>query len=350
MSDNLTKFSKFLPPCQLSDKWCLTSGIQLDILDLISIPQRDSVCPYNNVNMRTFDLCLAWNWEYDADFVSLMEEACSKHGSTFLQVKPGNLEVIKEALASGEISFRAFFDRASDSDPDFLFLEEWSLQHHVFQVNPRHQISWIHDKTAVHLAFYESGLLTPYTFLLPSFSSQPELPALDLNQLGSQFAIKPATGGGGGEGVVLNATLIEQVNAERRRNPNEKYLLQAQLEPSFLHDHQAWFRVLVCNGNVFPCWWDPNTHRYTPVTKEEMINLDLFSLWELAKRIASISKMDLFSSEIALTKAGQFLVVDYVNDPIDMRLQSSAFDGVPDDIVKRIAFELADFFQKNLAP
>ncbi|MCC7511318.1 MAG: hypothetical protein IT296_01585, partial [Anaerolineae bacterium] len=36
------------------------------------------------------------------------------------------------------------------------------------------------------------------------------------------------------------------------------------------------------------------------------------------------------------------LVVDYVNDPIDLRLQSRAADGVPDFIVERIAARIAD--------
>jgi hypothetical protein len=35
------------------------------------------------------------------------------------------------------------------------------------------------------------------------------------------------------------------------------------------------------------------------------------------------------------------VIVEYVNDPIDLRLQSAAFDGVPDEIVWSIAERLA---------
>ena len=299
--------------------------------------------------MRSFDLCLAWNWEYDADFVSLLENTCAQRGCSFQQVTTGDLLSVKAALASGDISIRAFFDRASDSDLAFLTLEDWVIKQGVFQINPRWQIAWTHDKTAVHLAFLESGLSTPFTYLLPSFYDQPGLPPLDLEKLGARFAIKPATGGGGGEGVVLGATSLEQIDIERRRNPGEKYLLQAQLEPYFFHDRQAWFRVLVCNNVVFPCWWDPHSHRYTPVTKEEVINFNLSPLFDLAKKISTICRMDLFSSEIAFTSAGQFLIVDYVNDPVDLRLQSCALDGVSDDIVVSIATELITLVQKNIS-
>ena len=51
--------------------------------------------------------------------------------------------------------------------------------------------------------------------------------------------------------------------------------------------------------------------------------------------------LHLFSTEIALTLEQHFVVVDYVNDQIDLRLQSDAPDGVPDQIVQRICEILA---------
>lgn len=297
--------------------------------------------------MRYYDLCLAWNWEYDADFVNLMENTCTEQGYTLLQVKPSNLGGTMEALSSNEISIRVFFDRASDSDPSFLILEEWAIRHNIIQINPRIQTYWTHDKTSVHLAFLESGIPTPYTYLLPTFNLQPNLPSLDLQLLGSRFAIKPATGGGGGEGVILNATSLDQVELERRKNPDNKYLLQAQLDPFYLNNQHAWFRVMVCNKVVLPCWWDPTSHHYNRVTKEDENIVNLSELVDLAKRISDICKMDLFSSEIAYTSSGQFIVVDYINDPVDLRLQSKAFDGVPDSIVENITTELVSIIHRD---
>jgi hypothetical protein len=51
-------------------------------------------------------------------------------------------------------------------------------------------------------------------------------------------------------------------------------------------------------------------------------------------------KLQLFSTEIALAVEGTFQVVDYVNDPLDLRLQSDTPEGVPDDIVRFIAEKL----------
>ncbi len=71
---------------------------------------------------------------------------------------------------------------------------------------------------------------------------------------------------------------------------------------------------------------------------------------EVARRIAEVCRLDLFSTEIALTATGQLLVVDYVNDPIDLRIKSRAKDGVPDEVVEDIAARIADEGIKNQAP
>jgi hypothetical protein len=78
--------------------------------------------------------------------------------------------------------------------------------------------------------------------------------------------------------------------------------------------------------------------------------LGLSPLTEIALTIAGVCGLDLFSTEIALTPAGVFVVVDYVNNPIDLRLQSAASDGVPDETVRDIAERLADFALKSVHP
>jgi hypothetical protein len=58
----------------------------------------------------------------------------------------------------------------------------------------------------------------------------------------------------------------------------------------------------------------------------------------------------LFSTEIAITSDGRFVIVDYVNDPIDLRLQSKALDGVPDEIVKDITERLVELILPHHTP
>jgi hypothetical protein len=44
-----------------------------------------------------YDLCFAWNWEYDSDFAQLFENACRNKGLSLLQITPDNLESMVQA-------------------------------------------------------------------------------------------------------------------------------------------------------------------------------------------------------------------------------------------------------------
>ena len=72
------------------------------------------------------------------------------------------------------------------------------------------------------------------------------------------------------------------------------------------------------------------------LTPDEEKLFELERLCEVTERIARVCKLDWFSTEIALTNEGKLVVVDYVNDGIDTRLQSRAVDGVPDEVMKKI--------------
>jgi dipeptidyl aminopeptidase/acylaminoacyl peptidase len=291
--------------------------------------------------MPHYDLCLTWNWEYDADFVRLLETACRAHGLSLLQVTEDKLATVLSGLDNGEITFGAFLDRASEVDARFLPIEAWAFTQDAYRINPREASLWSEDKATMHLEFITHGLYTPHTLILPPYAEKPKIPLPDLCSLGGSFVTKPARGGGG-EGVVLEASSLEQLLAARQQYPDEKYLLQAHVTTQRLGSRPAWFRVLYCTGLVYPCWWDPDSHVYTPVSPAEETGFGLSTLREITVRIADICKLSIFSTEIAYTPEGLFLVVDYVNDQIDLRLQSKAADGVPDEIVQAVVEGLVE--------
>jgi hypothetical protein len=296
--------------------------------------------------MSRYDLCLAWNWEYDADFVHLIEAACAARGVSLLQVTPDSVEQVSARLENGEIAYKTLLDRASESDPRFQPLVDWAIRHRSFCMNPQKRSIWSWDKATMHLEFISHGLYTPYTIILSEYAKHASIHPSDLGPLGGSFAIKPACEGGG-DGVILEATSWDQVLNARQQYPHEKYLLQAHVTARFLEGRPAWFRVLYCDGAIYPCWWDQQTHIYARVTAEEKARFGLRSLRQVSVRIAQICGLQLFSTEIALTEQGQFLAVDYVNDPVDMRLQSKAVDGVPDIYVESIAKRLVRLADKH---
>jgi hypothetical protein len=291
--------------------------------------------------MNVYDICVAWNWVYDADFIGLLDQSCQSRGLSLLQIKPDNLPQMLNLLVERELSCRVFFDRASDEDPQFLPLVQWAREDSIRSINEYELAERTWDKAAMHSQLISLGLDVPLTIILPPFIEQPELSAIDLSPLGDQFTIKPAHGSGG-IGVMTSITSWEQILAVRKEHATDHYLLQAHVTPQQLDLHSAWFRVIFCVEQVFPCWWDPTSHIYSPVTDEELTRYHLEPLIEITHALAKLCQLDIFSSEIALTSEGSFVVVDYVNDQIDLRLQSAAAEGVPDAIVRKVAGILAD--------
>jgi len=295
--------------------------------------------------MMHYDLCVAWNWEYDADFIALLSAACQARRLSLLQITPANLATTWLSFASCENVCRVTFDRASETDPRFAPLIEYANTRAVYQINRQALARRASDKVAMHQAL-SAVLDTPATIILQPYAEQPDLSALDLTGLGTCFVVKPAHGGGGA-GVITQATTLTQVLAARQEYPADQYLVQTHVVPAQLGARPGWFRVLYCAGQVYPCWWNPSSHRYAPVTPSEARDYGLASLWSIAARIADVCRLDLFSTEIALCPDARFIVVDYVNDPVDLRLQSKAAEGVPDLIVYDIAQRLAELVMQN---
>jgi hypothetical protein len=290
-----------------------------------------------------YDLCLPWYWEYDEEFVRLVEGACLQHNLSFWPITPPTLLDAITDLWIGNKSFRTLLFRGG-GDKRFDLIQRWARENNAFRINPQEVSKWSEDKATMHLELIHAGLHTPYTILLPPFLEQPLLPPIDLSPLGGQYVIKPSNQGGG-QGVILGASTMDQVLRARMQFPEEKYLIQATVIPRTIQGRPAWFRVIYAAGNVYPSWWHPLTRVYSTVSPSEESKYNLEPLREITQRIASISKMDWFSTEIALTHEN-FLVVDYVNDDIDTRLQSRAVDGVPDEIMKAVASDLVRLTQE----
>ena len=67
--------------------------------------------------MDSYDLCLAWNWEYDHDFVVLLEAACRSRDVSLLQITPDNLADLDSSPAS----------KAAKSEPALIPLDYYPL-------------------------------------------------------------------------------------------------------------------------------------------------------------------------------------------------------------------------------
>jgi len=295
--------------------------------------------------VKRYDLAITHDWEYDRDFVRLVEGAAGARGLATLLVAPSDIHAVLEDYRSGATDFRLLFDRASGASPEFIGLQALAVERGRDVLDPLDRIRWASDKATMHLELLSAGLAAPHTIILPSYAAQPEtrVSPADLAPLGVPFVIKPANTTGGSLGVVADASTAADVTAARRTYPADKYLLQEKVRPEVLDGRRFWFRGFYVLGEVHLTWWDDRTHVYDELSNAEAGTRGLAPLYAMVRTIARVSKLRFFSTEVARDAAGRFVVVDYVNEICDMRLRSAHPDGVPDAVVRRIAERIAAY-------
>ncbi len=292
--------------------------------------------------MEKFDLGLAYVWEYDVDFIALIEDVMHNAGLTTFLVSYHNIKEITERIQSKDLAFDFYFDRAWDVEDDFENLGKILVRRKTFIFNPYHKVLHAIDKASMHLEFITAGLNVPHSIIIPPHSEKEEIYISidDLALLGRPFIIKPCNTTGGGIGVVTGAESLKEVLDERITNTEDKYILQEKIYPTFFDGKRAWFRCFWAFGSPIPVWWDDQTHVYSELQPDEIIRFNLKRLNKITRKIAEHTCLDFFSTEIVFTNDQKFVVIDYVNDQCDMRFSSKHADGVPDRVIRIIVNNL----------
>ncbi len=304
-----------------------------------------------------YDLAIAWTWKYDFEFVQLLEKTAFDASLRTLTIDPMSVSRIFEQVRNRTLFFRFFLDRASDEDENFqplarLIQKRLREPEHPFSIrpiNPLDLVAQASDKATMHLEFLSHGINVPYTIIISPYNHKKEieLTLSELARLGRPFIIKPANTTGGGIGVVTGAETLKDVLEARQHHRNDKYLLQETIKPALVGKRPAWFRVFYAFGRILPCWWDDQTHLYESLGSDEEAFDGLAELRRYTASIQEVCKLDFFSTEIVLTSEQKVVVVDYVNEMCDMRLQSHHPDGVPDAIVMDIIQSLVRLVESN---
>jgi len=292
---------------------------------------------------QLIDLAIAWDWEYDRDFIRMLELSAQALGLTTFSISHHNCEEILHEVHLGRLHIAVLLDRTAETDERFAALRRTLERDGVKYLNSPDTVRHASDKATMHLEFITAGVHVPYTIIISPYNKkrEVELSLSELAHLGRPFIIKPANTTGGGIGVILGAETLKDVIETRQHHKNDKYLLQEAILPMMLDGRKGWFRVFGVCGMVLPCWWDPETHIYSEVSASEQRRWQLVALNCVTRIIASVCRLDFFSTEIAIPNSNRHVAVDYVNEVCDMRLKSLYKDGVPDRVVAAVARQLS---------
>ena len=298
--------------------------------------------------MYKFDLAISYKWKYDVDFVNLIETIFTNLGVSTFIIHKNNVFEITELVKNNSISFKAYLDRGSDEDEDFEELAQLLKTSSTYIINHYDKIEPAVDKSIMHKKLSEAGILTPDTIILKPFDEEEKinLSQSELDNLGSPFIIKPAYYSGGGEGVITNATTIEEIERERKKNHDDSYLIQRKIYPKSIEGHRAWVRSLWAFGKPVHLIWNDQTHVYAENPNKYLRHIDIGKLDFIMEKLAELSGLDYFSSEIAIDKNDNYYLIDYINDQCDMRFKSKHFDGVPNEVVEYFILRMAELIKK----
>lgn len=277
-------------------------------------------------------------------FIHRVQFHCARLGLNFFLIEPTWITPFHEQFAKGEVWARVLLNMHSEhhrpEDP-YSRLVDLAASKHTQIIDPPAIAQAAFDKARFHPRLLGTGIEVPYTVIVPGhevdgFKLTDEMQA----QLGVPFVIKPSLGYGR-RGVIINARNETDLKKSASAWPGGDYLLQQLMVPRMVEGTPAYFRVYYAFGSIWCNWWNCYTDRSRPVSLREQEQYGLQPLWEIAQKLAVLSGMRFFSTEVLATAEDRFVVIDYINDQCHMLSQTANPEiGVPDEVVAGIAERL----------
>jgi hypothetical protein len=293
-----------------------------------------------------YDFVMTHKLDADDFFLHRVQRQCAERRLNFFLIEPLWVHEFFGLLERGAVWARVLLNMHSEHHlPEDIYHRLIWLAHarNVRVIDPPDVALAAFDKARLHPRLEAAGFQVPPSVIVPAAAVAGfRLTEADRVRLGSPFVVKPALGYGR-RGLILEATSEADLARSRAAWPQGDLLLQRRLRPATIAGQPAYFRVYHAFGSTWLCWWNCYTDAYRAVSPEEEQTHGLHRLREIVRRLAALTGMRFFSSEIALTDLGEPILIDYVND--QCHLLSQGADprlGVPDVVVAGIAERLVD--------
>ena len=296
--------------------------------------------------IRTYDLVMTHKLDSDDLFIHSVQRACAGAQLNFFLIEPLWVEAFHRALERGEVRTRALLNMHSEHhQPEEIFhrLVRLAAEQGAFVIDPPDRAQAAFDKSRLHPRLVAAGIPVPHSVIVEPLNGHAvPLTSEERESLGTPFVIKPGMGYGR-RGLVLDATSEADLARSATAWPDARYLFQRKIVPAQDDGAPLYWRAYFVFDRVWLCWWNCFTDQYRQVTEKEREAFGLKAVEEMTRQIAALTSMTFFSSEMTRTEAGEFVVIDYVNDQCHLLSQTSNPQiGVPDDLVVAIAQRLVE--------
>lgn len=292
---------------------------------------------------------LLWEWTEDT---LLVENLLSRAAQSGLRVKtftPTDFARFDLGSMLGQPPV-ILWDRAGDVHHEALRISDWAEALGSRVINPVRGTLLAKNKARLHEMLVQHNLPVPWTRLINDQSPPQDLDC----GCGKYMVLKPERSGGG-EGVRIQEWSQESLHAAMKSRPGETWLLQEYVEPAVIGGRRAWFRVFHLFGDIRICWWDNRTHIYDFLPECEVNMMGFNDLEILGMKIGASFPMQFFSTEIVYRRdvpggghSPKPVIVDYINDPCDLRSKKTVHDGVPEELLDWLFWRLFEAAKKGL--
>lgn len=295
---------------------------------------------------RLYDVAVCYWCERDDMFIRRLREYSAQGGVNLFLIEPLWVEDVLRKYTERKLDLRILVDLASDpADAANLYtrLARLAKERGARVINEPDAAQRFSHKGEAHVALRDAGLPVPFGLVVRHEEADRRvLTAEEQEGLAAPFFIKPCHGYGG-KGVLDDGCKICDIHRAQALFPDTHFLLQKRVEIGELAGQPAYWRVFYAFGDIHLCWWHPRTKNYKVAMQWQIEDYALWPLFDLGQRLAHVTGLEFFSVEVARTPGNEYLLVDYVNEQIDLRPKSFFADGVPDELLRRVARRVARF-------
>ena len=284
--------------------------------------------------MKIFDLGVAWNCEQDTDFVKELNNCALKEGLKPYLIHAYNFYGTLKDIAENHIWFPFFLDRTVNDGTPLCEVGDFFKRRSTVFINYPDRVRKLLNRYKIYLEPITYNISLPARILLKPQDNRHIL-ELKIKYLSSPFLLK-SVGDLPNAGINLGAKSIDDILRLREQYGNIAYIAQEKIEPMILDKKYASFRNVYCLGDIISSWWHPADNVYEILTQHDIDKLKLDRLLSISAKIARVSKLDFFLTEIVVDKNGDFLVTDQINVHPDMHRKSKFNNGMPDEAVDRV--------------
>jgi hypothetical protein len=278
--------------------------------------------------------------------MKLFHEAMSAYGLSCQLVNNNNVERMLEEAETGRFRPHVYLDLSSRPDDPFekLLYAAHRAGAHTIR-NPDHT-QWV-LKSQSHPKLLEAGLPLPPTVILKSDEPDRELTAQERAAIGDQAVIKPSFGEAAKGCVVGVEPTLERIRQARDYERKFDWLIQRMITWTHFGDRPAYLRAYNVCGHRTLMWWakEKSQDAYDLLSWDDLRKYDLAGAVEILDKLADVTGMDFFSTEIAITKESgpdRFVLIDYVNDQCDMDPTDNPYSP-PEAFCRFVTQRLAEF-------